>query len=475
MSDLLKGIREIERGRNLEMNLPKYMNSMMSAYHRYSCIRLSLNYYTYFEMEQEMGQESESKPLGLMKLTERVDKVMRDAILAEFDEIVLENAVKETDQIRNEIICDMKTITLYADQFQIYEYMINRIEGRYEEVEALPLNYSDDKFVKRLAEYILKDRDNSVINSKMMEVVSNLPIRLTRQRYYEIIKDSFLLFEGSERQALEDHIFLLKSSAALIEPETDEVRYQDLNSILHSLRSADYDSLTLEAYQDLKQKLSYVSAYIERMTSLYMLLIEVVNDVYILLLSMPYALTDVDETAIYKEIMRRVQGLSKEVKEDDTLYDLFARLEGKQERISEQLSANAYLLDTLEEKKELMESMMLDKIYLSLQRMEKLASTSHFIELDAPIDKTPVERSYAEQRANEVIREFAECFKMRSRREIRSIMASSMMALPVFFQNIDEFEEYAKVALMSCSDAEEKRSSVVLLKMIMESCNGSDT
>lgn len=469
MSELLNVIKEIENGRNLEMNLPKYMNSMMSAYHRYSCVRLALNYYTYFEMEREMGQESENSSFALMKLTKRLDEVMRDAILADFNGTVLEGAVKETDQIRNEIIRDMKTITLYADQFQIYEYMMNRIEGRYEEVEALPLNYSDDKFVKRLAEYILKDRDNSVINSKMMEVVSNLPIRLTRQRYYEIIKDSFLLFEGSERQSLEDHIFLLKSSAALIEPETDDVRYEDLNAILHSLRSADYDSLTLEEYQDLKQKLRYVSDYIERMTSLYMMLIEVVNDVYILLLSMPYALTDVDETATCKEIMHRVQELSKESKEEDALFALFAQLEGKQERISEQLNANAYLLDTLEGKKELMEGMMLDKMYLSLQRMEKLASTSHFIELDTSIDKAPVVRSYAEQRANEVIREFAECFKMRSRREIRSIMASSMMALPVFFQNIDEFEEYAKVALMSCSDEEEKRSSVILLKMIMES------
>lgn len=466
MSDILNVIKEIEKGRNLEINLPKYMNSLMSAYYRYSGIRLALNYYTYYEM----GREEENRPSELIELTQRLDKVIKEAVLGEFDGAVLEEAVKETDKIRNEIIRHMKTITLYADQFQIYEYIMNRIEGKYEEVETLPLNYSDDRFVRELEEYILQDRDNSVISSKMKEVVSSLPMRLTRQRYYEIVKDSFLLFEGAEKQVLEDHIFLLRSSAALIEPETDDVRYRDLDSILHSVKSADYDSLTAEEYRDIKQKQDYVIDYMERMSSLYMMMIEVVNDVYILLLSMPYALTDAEETASCKEIMHRVQELSGEEneEEEDALFALFERLEGKQERISEQLSANTYLLDTLEERKDLMESLMLDKIYLSLLRMEKLASTSHFIELDNGTDKTLVERSYAEKKANEVIEELAGCFQKCSRREMRSIMASSMIALPVFFRNMEEFEEYARVALMSCSDQEEKRSSVMILKMIME-------
>jgi len=464
MSDLLNIIKEIEKGRNLEMNLPKYMNFLMSAYHRYSSIRLALNYYTYFEMRQEEKNE----PAELVALTERLNQVIQNTILSEFDGTTLESAVKETDQIRNEIIDYIKTITLYADQFQIYEYIMNRIEGNYEEVEALPFHYSDDRFVEQLKEYILQDKESSVISSKLMEVVSNLPMRLTKQRYYEIIKDSFLLFTGAEKQALEDHIFLLRSCSALIKPETDGICYQDLDSNLHILKSADYDSLTQEEYLNLKQKLYSAIAYMERASSLFIMLTEIVNDVYILLLSMPYALTDAEEAAACREIIHRVQIYSGDTKEEATLFAMFERLEGKQERISEQLSGNTYLLDRLGEHKELMEGIMLDKIYRSLLRMEKLASTSHFIELDAIADQTPVDRSYAEQRANEVICEFAEYFKGCSRREIRSVMAASMMALPVFFQNMDEFEEYAKVALISCSDREEKRCSVVLLQSIME-------
>ncbi len=464
MSDITNVIKEIGKGRNLEINLPKYMNTMMTAYYRSSEIRLSMNYYTYLTMEQkEYGSD-----FGLTELTVRLDKVIKEAILSEFDGKILEKAVEEIDAIRNQIISDMKVITLYADQFQIYEYIFNRMEGRFEEVEALPLNYSDEKLIQKLSSYIMQDSDRAVISQKITEIVSTLPVRLTKQRYYEIIKDSFLLFVGSERQALEDHIFMLKSSAALLKPEEEEIRYLQMDSCLRELEKADYETFSFEQYQKMKQKLQEISGQIAQVTNLSTLLIEVVNDVYILLLSMPYALADAEEVTICKEIMHRSQELSEGGGEEEELSALFERLEGKQERISEQITANAYLLDTLEGQKSLMESIMLDKIYVSLLRIEKLSSTSHFIELDAAADRTIVDYAYAEERAHKVIEEFAACFQNCSRRQIRSRMAASMMALPIFFKNMEEFKEYAKTALSSCSDAEEKRSSVILLKDIME-------
>ncbi len=463
MSDILSVIKEIEKGKNLEINLPKYMNVMMSAYYRSSSIRLAMNYYTYFMMEQE-----EERPLELIKLTTQLDKIIKEAILSEFQGTVLEKSVKEIDQIRSQVISNIKSITLYADQFQIYEYIWNRIEGQFEEVEAFPLNYSDDKLVENLLEYIMQDKDRSVISQKITEIVSTLPVRLTKQRYYEMVKDSFLLFVGSERQALEDHVFMLKSCAALLKPETENIHYPEMDALLKELKEVDYNTLTLEQYQNLKQKLLKVSDRIDQVTNLSTLLIEVINDVYILLLSMPYALIEVEEAETCKEIIRRSQEISKNEKEEEALFALFEKLEGKQERISEQIAGNAYLLDSLEEQKGLMESIMLDKIYHSLLRIEKLASTSHFIELDTVFDRTIVDYAYAEQRAHEVIAEFAECFGKKNKKEIRSIMAASMMALPIFFKTMEELKEYAQIALSSCSDMEEKRCSVILLKDMIE-------
>ena len=85
MSDITNVIKEIGKGRNLEINLPKYMNTMMTAYYRSSEIRLSMNYYTYLTMEQkEYGSD-----FGLTELTVRLDKVIKEAILSEFDGKIL--------------------------------------------------------------------------------------------------------------------------------------------------------------------------------------------------------------------------------------------------------------------------------------------------------------------------------------------------------------------------------------------------
>lgn len=465
MSDILNVIKEIEKGKNLEINLPKYMNSMISSYYRNSSIRLAMNYYTYLVIERE-----EEKSPEWIKLTERLDNVIKDTLLSEFNANRLEEAVKEIDQIRNQVISNMRMVTLYADQFQIYEYILNRMEGRYEEVEALPLNYSDDKFIQKLSDYIMQDVDRTVISQKITEIVSTLPMRLTKQRYYEIIKNSFSLFIGSEQQALDDHAFMLKSCSSLLKPETGDLQYPEMDLFLKELKKVDYDSLTLEQYRDLKNRLYQVSAQIDRVSNLAILLIEVVNDVYVLLLSMPYALTDVEEVSICKEIMRRSQEITGEdEEEEEDLFDYFEQLEGKQERLSEQLMANSYLLDLLEEQRSLIESIMMDKIYDSLLRIEKLASTSYFIDLNGITNRAIVDQEYAEQKAREVIAEFASRFQESSRKEIRSVMAASMIALPVFFKNIDEFQEYAKISLNSCSDKEEKRCSVILLKDIMKS------
>ncbi len=45
--------KEISKGRDLETNIPKFIVSMMNIYHRYSHVKLCMNYFTYYEMVGE--------------------------------------------------------------------------------------------------------------------------------------------------------------------------------------------------------------------------------------------------------------------------------------------------------------------------------------------------------------------------------------------------------------------------------------
>ena len=47
MKDL---VNNISKGKNLEVNLPKFGQEMMDVYYKYAAVRLSINHYTYNEM-----------------------------------------------------------------------------------------------------------------------------------------------------------------------------------------------------------------------------------------------------------------------------------------------------------------------------------------------------------------------------------------------------------------------------------------
>ena len=68
MKDLNYVTGELAKGRNLQVNLPAYANSMMSLYNGLAYIKLSMNYYTFFEManDSEFGKAEMSELKGLL-------------------------------------------------------------------------------------------------------------------------------------------------------------------------------------------------------------------------------------------------------------------------------------------------------------------------------------------------------------------------------------------------------------------------
>ena len=142
-------------------------------------------------------------------------------------------------------------------------------------------------------------------------------------------------------------------------------------------------------------------------------------------------------------------------------------LEGKQERLYENICSGSYALDSLKEEESLLKSLMLDKIYHILQRMEQLASDSIFIELDRNTDNRKVEEEDLKKALNEFVIEMTEQFKKRSKMVNRGIMASTLSVLPVFFNNLKDVEEYITQSLRNCSDRSELIAAISLLSDII--------
>ena len=470
MSELSRIAKEIEKRKNLEINLPKYMNTMISAYHRYAHIHLSLNYYTWGAMLTEERQAPES----VKTLAARLNAVIREQVMKGFVPEEISQGIENIDKIRTEIMENMQNLTCYTDFFQIYEYVLNRLEYRFNDA-AFPADYDDDDFVQKVMEYILSDRDNVVVHTKISEVVGQLPLRMTKQRYFEIIRESFSLYLGEEKGNLEDMLYMLRTCAALEEPKEASGEWEELYAVYSAMKQTDIKEITEEGCKKLRDQLTFAADYIERMSNLYMIMQEVVNDVYIILLSMPYALTETGEMdnckLIIRYVLERMESGRENAIEDemmDEIMDSFEKLEGRQERLYEQFSENDYLLDSMDELEETMKSLMVDKLYLSLKQMAKLSSSSMFIELHAKRKTEPVDEKYLEQTVCKFIEEMEASFKENGKLINRARMAATLQSLPAFFRNMEECQEYIGQALMNCSDEREKLASVELIESLME-------
>ncbi len=470
MSRLRQIAKEIEKRKNLEINLPKYMNTMVSTYYSYGYVHMALNYYTW----GEVLTEDKELPASIKELAMGLNQVIKGQVLQGVFPDRLEHGIEVVDKIRSGIIKQMNIVTSYAEHFQIYEYILNRIEFQFNQA-SYPEGYTEESFVQEIMDYITSDKEGYVIHSKINEIVSELPMRMARQRYFEIVKDSLSLYLGNEKANFQDMIYMLRSGSALDNLLETTGEWEKLYHIYTQLTQADFQNMEEEEFRKLQEQMNFVSDYIKHIGDMYMRTQEIVNDVYMILLSMPYAMAETNEIENCKKIITYVLEKMESEKKDsfegeesNELTETFEKLEGKQEHLYELFSENDYLLDTMDELEETIKSIMADKLYLSLKQMAKLSSDSIFIELYQTRDTTRVDEEYLEQEIQHFMESMEDSFQKNPKIVNRARMAATLQQLPVFFRNLDECREYIEQALGNCSNKQEKLASVYLIYQLME-------
>ena len=125
----------------------------------------------------------------------------------------------------------------------------------------------------------------------------------------------------------------------------EEEENKDLSEILKKLEKAEYKEVQEEDFKELQNMLEQGNHILTQRTNLYMMLEEITNDVYILLMSLPYSMKEEKEIEICRQIIGKVNEYSEEKKgieqTDEAVFDLYMELEGKQERLYENICSGA--------------------------------------------------------------------------------------------------------------------------------------
>lgn len=460
-----KIIKDIMHHKDLEQNLPAYTGAYTSLVYEYSLIHFVLNYYTIKEIE--MDANGISKDETLAAVMNEVHTFVYQTLLSETLEEQPEKVVKKLDDIRNLLTDKMTVLTAYTDGLQLYEYILNRIEykltGETYEVDAASLG-------AKVFQYLFHDNDKMVINSKIQLVTSQLPVRMTKSRFYEYLSDTLKIYQGSDKIALDEFVELLKSTVLLEKPTGYGKDYKAIAQLLQTLEETDFKDLDLTTYQMIMEQFGMATEQLTELVSNYLLVVDCINNLYAVMLMLPY---ETNDKASVKACIRIMKGLHDAFVSGGGIPsfvdDELIQIEGVQENIGEELvQFEAVLPDIKEEHKDILESMMLDKIINCLLLSSKLLSNSFFVSLeDEPENNKAADADDVNQKIDELTGLLSSFFETHSKERNRAVMAALFSNMPVLFNSQEEVKEYIEYSLGHCNNDSELMACGKILDDLM--------
>jgi len=467
LKHISKAIRE---GNLLEVNIPQLFNQLADQYNVYSGVRLAMHYFAFYETYCD-DENTWSKEA--LEITAKLNKIIQSNILGNQIGTGREEAIKAIDFIRKDITQRMEALTAYTDIFQTYEYILNRQEYRFKEEFSV---IDDEEFTKEILRYIFDTEDNVIINEKIKEMIGQLPVRITKQKYFELLKGSIHAYLGADVSSLDSYLYMLKTSAMLYQTATMESLYPNLWEKKERLSQVDYKNMTKEVFDQALTTLQAAALTIEIESIVYYSLQEIVNEVYSQLLCSPYAGMVPNDTekaekavhAILVEINNYFINNEKHEVSEEQL-EMFRDIEGVQEELAYDISI---LEDTLYEvntnHRKLTESLMLEHLLQVLLYTKNLLSYSLFIDLEEDeLSETVVDEARIEKEMQVLEEELLTLFKDHDRLISRAVMANTINKIPVFFISHKEVMDYVLYSLERCTDLYEKEACYEIINQIM--------
>lgn len=466
--------KNIKYGSNLEQSIPKYLSSLSLLYKRFAEINLTMNYFMFYENFLESYSKMEESQLRFLdRLNTLINKYFLEEGSGKKDK-----TLEEIKNLRDDIIGQMKILTNYADVFEVYEYVLERLKPRYKEsLEDIDENLIIDK----ITSFIFEAKEQIDIKSRLSDVISQLPVRMSRYKFFDLIDNSFFIFRGESPSSLESYIYVLRTNAMLYKPKGIDETYEELETFRKKLETVNYNNLGQEEFESLYENLCSTSSKLFLLTDYYYGLQEVVNNLFVYLLNINED-SDTNETLInqrydmaHESMFEVVEDISNHYKSKDLLevsegiVNLLNNAVGIQEELLEDISQMESVFIDIKIKHDLiLKEYDLENSYKYLEDSQKFFSNSLFFEIDKIEDNRVLNDSEINEVKANLLVELEELFRKNSKYVNRGVIAKTLSNLPMFLRTKDEVEEYIKNSLTQCRDLAEKAASLNLIQAFWE-------
>ena len=408
----------------------------------FSSARLALNYY----MFEEWALEEQSLSAACQEQAGSFRKLLESYLDGG-------DPLDEVKTLRNTMIREMEIITGYTDCFQIYEYALNRLERRFHtDLRAV----DEEGIADELMEFITGSNDSLSMNGRIAQVITQLPIRFTRQKFYSMVREALSIYNGADRSSLDNLMYRLRTGAMVDLPEAMEQGYEDLFVILEQFQKLDYKAMDRDGYDECIRKVAYVSDRLHLLSEWYISLQQLINDLYVLLLTKGEAVAEVHEALAAHRILAGLLLHARQTEAKtlpDELIQMLVDLEGMQESYHEKYQRTEAVDKTID-------LLLSGSDFVTLQPKERQNDSEETVDSD-----------YLNQTAEAFFESLDQLFAKHQKPVIRAVMAKILSELPVCFNRLDEMQEYIENSFGSCSDSNERETCIDLLRQMMESEN----
>lgn len=451
----------IQADKDREDNILKYQHLLGTAFNDYSTIKLSMNLFTLYERIADL-LDTESPDEDMMQVRDEMEQYINTLSFSLRNVFVDKkpdaSLISDITSIRDKITTDMKLLTFYVDAYEIYEYILNRKEPKFRDDELTEIDSA--QLAETMFDFVFAEDDKLLINTRIQDMIAQLPVRMTKSHFFDIISNSLMIYRGGEKKSVDGFIESIRDAALLDEPKGLSDRYASLYEFYKELRSVNYESIDKDTVSSLSDKISENADKISAICSDYMMMTEVINDILVVLytegLKDSSYLGDRYDTA--STIISSIVTATDIYEASAGFDELFVKLEGAQEDAYETLaSLNANFDDLYNTYYEMYEG-DIQNAFDNLSKVDRLTSTSLFMDIENSGLSVVVDEAdeiYINEEKNSLVEDFKAHFEKLGKSERRSVMAKVMSLMPVFFNTKQEIKEYFEYALSSCSDLAE--------------------
>ena len=448
MSKRTSAMSDIKKGKNLERSLSAFAKDLSAAYGSSAILNLSMNYANYFVNSKEKETDRSFAGIG-----DKINALIKSTIV---EGNVSKESIEEIENIREEVKARVDAATAFLSAFENFNYVLSR---KLPNKEYDGKEFDTDDEARKILAYIFEDDDNIAINSKIQRVISELPVRYTKGKFFDIIETSVDRYTGAEKKALKAFAYMVRQAGMIYDLDNMQKLYPELADEFEYFKNFEFDKATKKQLLTESVKLNSTIARCSELTDDGILVMEVVNDLYAVLLN--WDSINKDDTELEVEMItftnESFANEDRSLEEFDVkMAEIFTKLEGKLEAIYEDLMSYEGTLFDVQNRfvNEASEFGYKDK-YDDLYKCSILKQGSLFADLNDLEDTGIAETADLDKLKETLKSEFDRIFNEVDRSVRRGIMAQVIGSIPVYFENRTEVMDYIRSSLVSCNSREE--------------------